>query len=96
MDVEQLWAERVVVGARMDGAKDAIEWSMLRGEKLIDFQPDQTPLTSALAPQRPNLTPRRPLRRLAVSQHGIEETRRRVISSRCAEAHPWQDHRPVR
>ena len=32
MDVEQLWAERVVV------ARDAIGWSMLRGEKLIACQ----------------------------------------------------------
>ena len=69
-------------------AKDAIEWSMLRGEKLIACQSDQTRLTRPLAPQRPNLTPQRPLRRLAISQHSIEETRLRVSSSRCAEACP--------
>jgi hypothetical protein len=44
-DVEQLWTERVFV-AVADGhtrcAKDAIEWSMLRGEELIVCQSDQT------------------------------------------------------
>ena len=72
-------------------ARDAIEWSMLRGEKLIACQPDQTRLTRALALQRSNLTPRWPLRRLAVS--ASRRPGDGVISSRCAEACPWQDHR---
>jgi len=59
-DVEQLWTERVFV-AVADGhtrcAKDAIEWSMLRGG-----EPDAA---KALAPQRPNLTLGWPFRCLA-------------------------------
>jgi hypothetical protein len=61
---------------------------MFRGEELIVCQSDQTRLTRALAPQRPNLRPGRPLRCLTHSQDSVEETRWRIISSRCAAACP--------
>jgi hypothetical protein len=79
MHVEQFWMERVFVAVpdwRTLCAKDAIEWSMLRGEELIVCQSDRTRLTWALAPHRPNLRPRRPLSCFAHSQDSVEETRR--------------------
>src|SRR5262249_36220877 len=96
MDVEQLWAERVVVAAPI--GIHCVQRTRSTGgyfEVKTDRLPtDETRLTRP-APQRPDLTPRRPLRRQA-AQQSIEETWRRVISSRPAEACPCQGHRPVR
>jgi hypothetical protein len=82
--VEQLWTERVFVAVH-DGhtlcAKDAIEWSMLRGEELIVYESSKTQLGRALAPKRSCLRPG------WSSEGSVEETRWWVISSRSAAAY---------
>src|SRR5262252_6565036 len=69
MDVEQLWAERVVVAGSV--GIHCVQRTRASG-RCFEVKTDRLPIGpnaayKGLALQRANLTPRRPLRRLAVS-----------------------------
>jgi hypothetical protein len=91
--------ERVFVAVsdaqRLSG-KDAIEWSMLRGEEPIVCQSEQRRPTSALPSQRPDLRPARLLYCFAHSQDRVVETGRRIHPFLMRGRFSPQGRRPVR